>query len=729
MELRNLDEVEFHSTSELVLEILRSKTQNTESDLYFRIQIAFFLAQMASSMRATINTPHRGKLPINIFACCLGSSGMGKGHSLNILEHEICKSFKTEFMNGTFPAVAAKNIETAAMHKAALNSTDFVEEEEILNKEFYSYGAFPFSFDSGTAPAYKQVRTKAQIAGIGSLNMLVDEIGTNLLTSAELFAVNLEAYDIGLIKQKIIKNSADNKRAEERDDPVPSNMLIFGTPSKLFNGGREEMEFYSLLETGYARRLLFAVGSRTVAATVTAEEVFERLTSGSTDTDVDAIAEQFANLSAIGNYDKEIVLQKDVALINIQYQLNCERAAEEMSDYESIRKAELQHRYFKAIKLAGAYAFSDGATRITEEHMYAAIKLVELSGKAFSDILTRDKNYARLAKYIATVKKEVTHADLVEDLPFYTGSASAKADLINLATSWGYRNNIIIKKTVMDNIEFFKGESLKETDMDKLRVSYSTDQAYMYLNQELRFDQLGKLTQAHGYHWVNHHLVGGYDVTDEGIPKGHRSEEDSIQGFNLIVIDCDGGVSLDTAMLVLNGVKAAYYTTKRHQTEGKDRFRIVIPMKYVLNLTAKDYKEFMNNVYEWLPFRTDTETNTRSKKWLAHAGEYHSTEGELFDPLQFIPKTSKNADRLATNKKMANLDGVERFFAAEWSEGGRNNILIRYGMMIMDDGAELPEVCQRVHDFNKKFTDTALPESEVNQTVIKSLTAKYKGML
>ncbi len=715
MKLKDLNEVAYHPTSEKILDVLRKKTQNTESDLYFRVLTSFFFAQMSSSMRAHIKTPHRGTLPINIFACCLAQSGAGKGHSLNILEQQICKGFKKQFMNITFPAISIQNIELMANHKANLNSTDFIDEEEELSKEFHSYGSFPFSFDSGTAPAYKQIRTKAQIAGIGSLNMLCDEIGTNLLNNQELFSVNLEAYDIGLIKQKIIKNSADNKRAEERDDPVPSNMLIFGTPSKLFNGGKEESEFYSLLETGYARRLLFAIGSKTVADDITAEEVFDKLTSGSTDSEVDALSELFTDLALATNYNKEIVLRKDVSIINIEYQLQCERKAAELSDFDTIRKAELQHRYFKAIKLAGAYAYIDGSDYITEQNMYAAIKLVEMSGNAFSDILSRDKNYARLAKYIAAVKKEVTHADLVEDLPFYSGAAAAKREMMDLAIAWGYRNNILIKKTFSDNIEFLKGESLLATDLNKLLISYSTHVAYNYQNQEISFNHLKTLTQANGYHWINHHVMDG-----------HRADEKVKQGFNMVVIDCDGGISIETAKLVLAKYQAFFYTTKRHTAES-NRFRIILPMKYTLNLTAKDYKEFMNNVFDWLPFPSDEETNHRCKKWLSNEGEFYEVVGEMFDPLPFIPKTSKNADRVATNKKLTDLDGVERFFASEWNEGGRNNILMRYGLMIMDNGAELPEVYERVFAFNDKFGDRALPQDEVQATVIKSLTNKYKA--
>jgi len=311
MKLTSLDKIEHHPTGEALLKVLRAKTQNIESDCYFRVLSVYYLAQMAASMRVSVNTPHRGVIPVNVFACCLATSGAGKGHSLNIMERQIVKGLKTELTQHTFPAIAQKNLETLALKKSNISATDFEDELEIINKEFNSYGAMPYSFDSGTGPAFKQVRTKAQMANIGALNMISDEIGTNLLANSELFAVNLEACDMGLIKQKIIKNTSDNKRAEERDDPVPSNMLIFGTPSKLFNGGKEENEFYSLLDTGYARRLLFGIGNKTVNYNLTAQEVFDQLTSISTDAAVSSLNSKFANLADPINYNKQILMEKD----------------------------------------------------------------------------------------------------------------------------------------------------------------------------------------------------------------------------------------------------------------------------------------------------------------------------------------------------------------------------------------------------------------------------------
>ena len=55
-----------------------------------------------------------------------------------------------------------------------------------------------------------------------------------------------------------------------------------------------------------------------------------------------------------------------------------------------------------------------------------------------------------------------------------------KRELLNLAIAYGYKNNMIIKKSYVDNIEFLRGESLKETNTQEMIISYSKELASNY---------------------------------------------------------------------------------------------------------------------------------------------------------------------------------------------------------------------------------------------------------
>lgn len=713
----DLETTAHHPAIEEIVDVICNKTQNSDRGFY-RTEVAYFLAKMAGIMRATIITKDRGEIPVNLYALALAPSGFGKGHSVSIMENEFLKSFKKRFMEDTFVTISEQFINNIANERAARNGTDQAEELERVEKEFRQAGAYPFTFDSGTAPAVKQLRHKLLMANVGSINLQIDEIGSNLIGATEVLTLFLELYDQGMVKQKLTKNTSENQRSEELDGKTPTNALLFGTPSKLLDGGQTEEQFYSFLETGYARRCLFGFGHHSRSSeTLSPAEIYNRLINPTNTAAIDYWASRFHTLADPAMYGWKMVVEDDVAIALLSYKIDCEKLADGLADHEDIKKAELSHRYFKVLKLAGAYAFVDKSMEVEMDHLNSAIKLVEESGEAFQTILNREKAYVKLAKYIADVGTEVTHADLMEALPFYKSGNAARNEMITLATAWGYKKHIIIKKMFIDGIEFFKGETLKETDLSKMTLSYSDHWAYNYMGEKVPFDQLHVLTQASGMHWANHHFKNQ-----------HRAEENVIAGFNMIVIDVDGSISLSSVHELLKDFKFMTYTTKRH-TDDENRFRLILPMNYYLELDQDEYKEFMNSVMEWLPFRTDESANQRSKKWMScDTGSYHyNLDGELLDVLDFIPKTSRNEQHKRENQQLESLDNLERWFAQRIASGNRNNHMIKYALALVDSGMDLVNVQKQVHAFNQKL-NTPLPEEELDNTVLVTVAKRFQRM-
>lgn len=706
--MRPFNEMPYHPASEELVRILCSRTQN-DSPLFFRIHVAYYMAQVASTLRCEIKTLDRGTLPVNLYAINLAVSGSGKGFSTNIMEELVLKQFYTRYTEEVFPALAEQNLPIIANARAIRKSGDPDEELARVQKEFDSLGALILSFDSGTTAAVRQARHKLLMANAGSLNLQIDEIGSNLLSNVEVLDTYLELYDVGRLKPKLLKNTSENVRNEEIRGGTPTNMMLFGTPSKLLNGGKVEDEFYSMLDTGYARRCFYGYAkSHHRPVQQSAKEVLAQRMDTKANTFLTDLADRFGDLAHISNANKTLVVSEEVTLLFIEYQLECERRAEALPEHEDMRKAEMSHRHFKAFKLAGAYAFVDGLPEITEEQAYNAIRLTEESGDAFDQILARDRPWVKLAKFIASVGRNVTQADLVEDLPFYRGPASQKADMLNLAIAYGYQNNIIIKKLYNDGIEFLRGEALKPTELQKIRISWSDDLAFGYQDELAPFDQLHKLVNTKGLHWVNHHIKGG-----------HRAEENVIPGFNIVVIDVDHEVSLDNAMNFLKSYKALFYTTKRH-TDSENRFRIILPINYELQLDGKDFKEFMNNIYEWLPFSVDQQTNQRARKWASHDGECHYQDGEVLDALPFIPKTSKNEERKKRLDSQQSMDNLERWVLNNSGDGNRNNMLLRYSMLLVDSGYDFNTIHNKVLGLNDKMPDK-LEEAEIMGTIMMSV--------
>ncbi len=705
--MRDLSTLTFNPTSEKIIKILCSKTQN-QNPMFFRILVSYYLSKITAMMRVKVATQDRGDIPVNLYAINLAPSGQGKGHSTNIIEEQLIHRFRSVFFDETFPVIADENLAKLAVKRALVANEDQDTMEVAVNKEFHDLGVLAFSFDSGTTAAVKQMRQKLLMADIGSMNLEIDEIGSNLLGNQDVLNTFLELFDVGKVKQKLTKNTKENTRSEEIDGRTPTNLLLFGTPSKLLNGSKTEDEFFSFLETGYARRCFFGyTRNARKDRSLTPEQVYDALTDPTTDQFLKDMSVKLGKLANVLNYNKVLTMSKDVSILLIEYRLHCDALAAEMGDHREIEKAEMEHRYFKALKLAGTYTFVQGQSAVTEDSIYEAIHMAEESGKAFTRTLKRDKPYAKLAKYIASVGVELTHVDLGEALPFYKGSMQAKGDLMQQATAWGYKNSIIIKKAFTSNIEFMTGETLQETNLDKMLLAYSDDISDGYQNRLAPWDKLHILSQKAHSHWINHHSVDG-----------HRSEACMHPGCNMIVLDMDTGIAMENVELLLRDYQFLIYTTKRH-TAQHHRYRIILPLNYHVQLTEDEFKEFMGNIYEWLPFSgMDTATGQRSRKWLTCKGTYKYSKGDqLLDAMLFIPNTSKNDERKQIVMNYQNLNNLERWFVQNSESGNRNNQLIRYALMLVDMGSTIDQVRNSVLALNEKL-ENKLPNDEIDTTIM-----------
>lgn len=632
------------------------------------------------------------------------------------MEENFLSNFKGNFMNNVMPAIAEKHLCELAGERSIRNNTTQDEELQKLEKEYRDQGPYPFTFDSGTTPAVKQLRQKLLLAGCGAINLAIDEIGSNLLNNIEILNTYLELYDKGYVKAKLTKHTAESKRGEEIDGSTPANMLLFGTPAKIFDGGLTEDAFYSFLEIGYARRCLFGVGhvDKKALYSRTPAEIFYSLIDPGNQDIIDKWACIFANLAQEANFGRKLRIEDSTSIELIAYKTYCEQKADALPDHEEIQKAELSHRYFKALKLAGCYAFIDGSLEVTLEHIKQAIKLTEESGAAFKEILVRERPYMKLAKYLASIPDEVTHADLNAELPYYKTSIPARNELISMARAWGYKNNIIIKRSFLDDIEFFSADKLEETDLGKIMFSVSTDIASGYETMDAPWNQMYKLVTAPNLNWCNH-----------SFKDGHRARKNVIPGFNLVAIDIDQGTSIETAKELLKEYCFLIYETKRNTPEN-NRFRILMPINYVLELDAEDYREFIQNILDWLPFKdVDSGSKDPERKWLTcETGNYYYNDGKLLDALKFIPKTSRNEAFKKEQKSIKNVSNLERWLLASAGSTGRNNTLAQYAFALIDQGLDQKGVEDAVLAFNKRFSEP-LTKDEIKNTIFVSIAKRF----
>lgn len=727
MDTSDINSWQYNQMVEDIVNVLVAKTQNYNKN-FFRLQANFYLTLIPSSLNISINSKITTKIPINFFGINLADSGTGKGLSTSYLEHTILSKFTKKFTYQTLQDKALLSIDLEANKRANLPKYSDMSMDMIRDKilaEYESYGAYKSVFDSATTPAIKQFRNKLLLAGLGSLNMIIDEIGGNLKANIDPLFTYLELFDKGITKDKLIKSTSDNVRYIELSGSTPANLLLFGTPSKLLDGGSVEKDFFDLLDTGYARRCFFGISKKKeLNVELSIDDLYNTIVATNNSTKINQYINLFENLSNINLCNKVLDVQESVDKLLLEYRQFCEKRALDFGEHQEIQKAELAHRYFKALKLAGTYAFLDGSFEIKEQHLQQAIKFAEDSGEALKEILYREKPYTRLAKYLQSNKgKSYTLVDLTEDLPYVRGTKNQKEELILMATTWGFTNNILIKKEIINNIPFYSGESLDFTDLEKLNVSYSSQLSDGYLNEQINWSQLPRLISTENYHWCNHHLNNG-----------KRNEASVIPGFNLLVLDIDNGISMDMVSNLLKKYTFLIHTTKRHLQEFDEngnpieRFRIILPIKYTLSLNTQDYKKFMQNVEKYFPFSTDSATFQASRKWLTKIPsqqlDIYENKGVLFDVISLIPNTIKEKEFNTLSESISNLEPIEKFFRFEIeTNGNRNNHLIRYGLMLVDSGKPQKEIEKILLNFNANLSNP-LPVPEIESTIFKTIQNK-----
>ncbi len=713
----DLSAVPHHPAIEDLTSLICERVQNNDR-AFFRPLVAYHLLVTASTMRTSLNTLDRGEIPVNGYVAAFSTSGSGKGFSLGILEHELFGDFRRTFTTYTLPHLAEASLWRHAMQRAVQKGTTEQIEFDKLQKDYNDTGEYLFTFDDAHPSVVKQIRDKLLMSQVGSINLLVDEAGRNLEKINPLMPLFLELYDQGYAKPKAYMNNAERKRMVQIEGKTPANMLLLGTPDDLLDGGATEDLFYSLLGAGLARRMMFAHGSPIPAHHgATDAEIFDALCDQGRTQEMQQWADHFATLADPGKFNWTVDVPRDIGIELLSYRHECEDKARELQENAHIPKAELSHRYFKTLKLAGALAFVDESLVLTRDHLYGAMKLVEESGDSFQSILTRERAHMKLARYISTCSTEVTHADLTEDLPFYKPGVGPRTEMMMLATAWGYKNGIVIKKRFIDDVEFFSGETLKETSLDKLHLSHSDHFAEDYTPEKAPFDQLHQLVTMDNYNWCVHSFENGHRLTANAIP-----------GFNLAVFDVDGGITREDAHEFLEDHTFMTYTTKRH-TPDAHRFRLIMPLNYTLKLDLDDYKEFMANLITWLPFPVDLNASKDYvRKWATNPNALvHTNHGELLDVLPFIPRTKRNEDRTQQMKKLGNLDAMDRWFIQKITkDGDRNKHMIRYALCLVDNGMPFPTVEHKLLALDKQLPDP-LGAEELRSTVLVTVAKKLQA--
>ena len=714
----NVGSFPYHRLSEQMTNLLCTRVQIQDKG-FFRIEIAYYMCKVASNMHVSVETCTGNTIPVNAFAIAFAESGYGKNYSQNIIEQDFLADFEDEFMHVTYPTKAKESISQLAYNISQKTQEDPNEIETELLTDFHQNGYFLFSFPEGTSPALKQMCKNINMAKCGAASLEIDELGSNLSESGDLLKVFLELYDVGKTKDKLTKATKDNKRIRPVQGHTPSNMFAFGTPVNVFDGGKIEELFLMWQKTGFARRSFFGYGDLALKnnGKLDREAVFRALTDVSVKTELKKIRDKFKKLAHIDNVGKVIKVGEAAEKFRMDYQDFCKERAEKISEYRPIERTEMTHRHVKALKLAAAYAFSDGASEVSIECLQNAIALTERSGDALYRIMNQPRAYIRLANFLADFGTPVTEADLVEYLPFYTGSIAAKRDLINLAMAYGYKNAIAITAYSEAGVRFYKGSKLVENNLQNMVMSTSLEMATKYTNRTPTFEQLaGFFSKKTEGNFCNHHFAHG----DMG--KGHRTRETTLAGCNMVVFDIDKTkVKPEQLTKILGNTNHIIYTTKSH-TDADPRYRLILPLSHQVTLEEDQYRQMCKNIMYWLPVEVDMPAVQRERKYRYYKNSkvFSKVDGVCLDIMPYYPNTQQAEELETTKGKMISVSGMKRWVVRNATEGQRNHTLYRYAAFLKENGTAHDKIVDAVKDVNSLLAEP-VTKDELEATILKSI--------
>jgi hypothetical protein len=644
-------------------------------------------------------------------------SGQGKGVLTGEFENVILKPLTSKF-HKIWDAKREALILSDATDRAMLHGTTPEVEEKDIRKSIEGLGMPYIFFEEGTSPAFKQCRSALVRIPYGSLNFIVDEYFAVDGNNAEVMQDMVKTYDVGQLKQKLIKHSSDNPRHIDGTGNVPTNMLLFGTGSQLENP-QVHADLMRNLEGGLGRRALFAFSRDSEKTILSAQERLDNLNSTSDPKAVVQFTDAIERMIAPTQENKVLYMDEATSLYLLEYQNNCEARALEVKD--KILRAELTHRYMKVSKAAGNYAAYDGLDEVSIEHLQAAMKMVEEGEEHIARIVHTVPLHARLAEYLAAHDGELTMAQLVAKLPWFKGTAAARDEMLQLASMHGYSNSIIVNQEARNGIVFLSGEGITPTDLNKVQFSMGNHDAYNYQNGNCRWDQVGRILTQQGIHWVTHWLENG-----------HRNAESVIPGFNLIALDVDNSASTSNVSMVIAKELLKDFTFMMYESKSStpeyNRYRIVLPISHELKLSEEAFAKFMVNVFDWLPIPLDEVTNQRNRKWLGYNSTPQYNEGKLLPALDFIPETEASVRLQKQTVAMGDLSHIERWMVRQINAGkGRNHTLLKYALLLVTMGLTQDQLEEMVLALNEQLT-TPLPPHEIKTTIFvtaaKKLAAK-----
>jgi Protein of unknown function (DUF3987) len=678
------------SLMDAMINAINNKAPNDIPLELMESSVFFVVASLANSFYGyRIKKTDGSESMVNYFGLSFFESGGGK----NLSYEATAELFKEviDFYPNAISTAFKKN-------KNAPNGDSLIRDED-----FYMIPDSFFTPIDGTKEGFQKLMQGMSVVNGSSLNLVEDEFG-DILMNADMLSRIKSAWDNGEAKGK---TTASSKYFSLKG--VCVNILSFGSPHSIQKSRVKSDKLDDILIEGFLRRSFIFYSRYT--------KIVRNKQKGKM-LEIDAIAIKNECNEWRDTMVKPTVEKRQYITISKQAQDMIDDYIDNWIELTNRNTKDLFNRAMvtsaeKLIRLAGIIAIMDFSTSIEQRHMSYAIDFSDRTVDMAKKIFEKEPKYVKIFDVCRDML--VARHDIMEDADIQV--IKSFDENIELSEEYGEKMGYALIRHKIGKTMFYKFESLHKVDEDKISMSISKDLAQGYETKVGRWIELHKLLSAD----INYSAGSFKD--------NHRNKENYLGSQDVVIFDIDGGMSLNIAKAFFSQWKCIIATTKSHQKDKNgiicDRYRVILLPNVKLELDSERYSEFMKNIINKLSIPADMSCTDSSRFYYGYSGSeiWYSESQNRFDISCCIPETKKDKEqkeRYESNKNIKSTSGVDRYFLQEMSNGNRNNMLLKYCLMMKDAGEDWRE---KTLGLNSMLTEP-LNEMEIEHTIFKTAGKK-----
>ena len=637
------------------------------SALFFNTAAAMSLKKI----RIIRKTNNNDKIIIpNYFGISFGGSGVGKNHSDNLAR----AIFKESFDNFQRHA--------ESFYDSRKDPADKKPDPRYVNLSSY------FIPVTSTWQALQKAAQTVKDMDVGSVNVVSDELGDNIMSMSEIFTKLKSTWDTGTSEGPVNVTNGGESYFCVHD--VCFNALLFGAPGPFELDPKKKDRLLETYVSGMARRS-FIYHNNTYKKSENRNPNFEKLEREF----YDKLESYIKELRYFLNNTKEIRYPAKIREKLLEYdqikEIERERSISLIAeDLGSTKKIE---------KLLGIIATLDLQDEINEEHLKFAIEFTEALDSTAEETVEIKPAYKRIYDEIEK-RSFAARTDIVKAVKDIT-IKDLDSQLILVQEHANLIGNSLIKKEYNGIIKY-KIEKLSNTNLDNIILSINGNMD--------RTEPEGFVRKIGSFDKLINAVNAEFRYSAGTFRNEYISDENYLQEQNLFIIDIDNDLRLEDAKALFSSMTYLIATTKSHQKPKKtkvngetidlvcDRFRIILPTLSTFHLTAKVYSEMYMNVINSLGIaEADSKCRNASRWYYGNPeGEHWYNKGDLLDIRTYIPDSSEHQDASTSLNNYDNqrdksnapasirVDAAIRWFLSNTATGNRNDNLFKLGMLLKE---------------------------------------------